>query len=130
MSDRKNINPYYGKINPYIPKEDDFRISKIQSYLAEDVYVDLVDGEWKHRRRKVVNEESVVEVDFPDGSMTKLRVLGDYGKENGYHDGFQASLYYDKDNNRLHFAIRGTEADRQTFQDVVKLMMPSALSAM
>ena len=81
MADRKNINPY-------IPKEDDFCISKIQSYLAEDVYVDLVGGEWKHRRRKVVNEESVVEVDFPDGSMTKLRVLGDYGKENGYHDGF------------------------------------------
>ena len=46
--------------------------------------------------------------------------MGDYGKENGYHDGFQASLYYDKENNRLHFAIRGTEADRETFQDVVK----------
>ena len=120
MSNRKNINPYYGKINPYEPGEDDLDITKIQSYLAEDVYVDLVEREWKHRRRETTPEGDVVKVDLHDGSTTELKVLGDYDKQQGYHDGFQASLYYDKENNRLHFAIRGTEADRETFQDVVK----------
>ena len=116
----KNANPYYGKINPYEPSDEDLDMTKIQSYLAEDVYVDLVEREWKHRRRETTPEGDVVKVGLHDGSTTELKVLGDYDKQQGYHDGFQASLYYDKENNRLHFAFRGTEAERETWQDVWK----------
>ena len=56
-------------------------MTKIQSYLAEDVYVDLVEREWKHRRRETTPEGDVVKVGLHDGSTTELKVLGDYDKQ-------------------------------------------------
>ena len=137
----KNANPYYGKINPYEPSDEDLDMTKIQSYLAEDVYVDLVEREWKHRRRETTPEGDVVKVGLHDGSTAELKVLGDYDKQQGYHDGFQASLYYDKENNRLHFAFRGTVKHGRMYGNqmfsasplhttIRRLTMPSALSAM
>lgn len=86
----------------------------IQAILAEDVYLDEKTGRHKHRDE----EQQVITIKFPDGSPEiTLRIVRDYDKS----DGFQATIYQAIEKPKAFYgAIRGTEFDRELFQDGIK----------
>lgn len=85
----------------------------IQAVLAEDVYAE-------HRHRGYKDGIPKVVVTFPDGSKEeKLEVLRDFPRDGEVSDkdGFQAAIYYNRNTNTIHGAIRGTEFDRELWKD-------------
>lgn len=106
-------------LNPTMPSAADIRTAKIQALLAEDSYLEKGDGDiWKHPHRKI--DEYGEYVEMPGTPSEIFRVVKDYGKADGYEDGFQASIYRSETTGALYGAIPGTEFKRETFQDLVK----------
>ena len=85
----------------------------LNAILAEDSY-----SEHKHRKRDangnlILNENGnpVVSVTYPDGEIEELEVIEDFPNEHSpiRGDGFNGSIYQNRETKSLHGAIRGTE---------------------
>ena len=107
-------------LNHAMPNASDIRTAQIQALLAEDAYLQLDEKTktWRHPNRKTDEYGEYVEI--LGNPSEKFRVIKDFGKEDGYKDGFQASIYRSETTGALYGAIPGTEFKREFFQDVVK----------
>ena len=100
-------------LNPTMPNASDIRTAQIQALLAEDAYLQLDEKTktWRYPNRK--NDEYGESVEMPGNPPEKFRVVKDFGKADGYKDGFQASIYRSETTNALYGAIPGTEFKRE-----------------
>ena len=107
-------------LNPTMPNAGDIRTALIQALLYVDDYLQIYEKTISLRDPYRKTDEYGEYVEILGNPSEKFRVVKDFGKEDGYKDGFQASIYRSETTDALYGAIPGTEFKREFFQDVVK----------